>query len=191
MRCGDSLKCTCESCNGTGIFKSSMEQGYLGIICNNCNGRGYYSLKKSKKIKICEDEKKKKYILYEVMGKVNKKNIELFKKIKKRRNVKYVIYGTGLALSDEYIFQLGIEEPFIISYSDFLMGKVPLPIEKLTCPRQLCRDYKNDLFDNSCLQIGYYSDCKKFDTQECWEKFYGDAKSIDDKQAVLKRIRKL
>ena len=57
-----------------------------------------------------------------------------------------------------------------------------------TCPRQISQSYGNAEFDNDC-EFGCFSDCKKFGTQECWKKFYGEAKTIEEKQNVLKKVR--
>ena len=41
---GHETKCTCWSCEGTGIYKGISEYDDLGVICRRCKGKGYYTL---------------------------------------------------------------------------------------------------------------------------------------------------
>ena len=111
--------------------------------------------------------------------------ITLFDKLQRRDDIKYVMYGTGRFFSPKYLFEHGASEVEVIRYSDFLKGKLPLPMMEYTCPRLISQKYGKGNFDNDCLVYN----CGKFGTSECWEKFYGDAKTVEEKQKVMKRCR--
>ena len=70
---------------------------------------------------------------------------------KKRDDVNYVMYGTGRFFSPEYLFDHGASEINVIRYSEFLEGKLPLPMMQYTCPRQISQNYGNAEFDNDCM----------------------------------------
>ena len=182
---GSIVKCTCMECEGTGIYKGICEKDDLGVICDSCNGRGYYILESSEKTKLVQDEETG--IVYKVSNGIISEYVTLFNELKKRDDVNYVMYGTGRLFSPKYLFKHGASEINVIRYSEFLEGKMPLPMVKYSCPRQISQNYGHEIFDNDC-KIGYFSDCNKFGTKECWEKFYGEAKTTEEKQNVLKKI---
>ena len=186
LNLGHETKCTCAACDGTGIYKGFLERDDLGVICNYCNGKGYYILELNQNMQLVQDEKNG--IVYTVNEGIIDGCVTLFNGLQKRDDVNYVMYGTGRAFSPEYLFEHGASEINVIRYSEFLEGKLPLPMMQYTCPRQISQNYGNAEFDNDCM-IGLISDCKKFGTQECWEKFYGEAQTIEEKQNVLRKVR--
>lgn len=185
----DGVKCTCEVCNGTGVFKGYSEKDDIGVLCHYCNGKGYntvYSKMDSHDIMLVEDEKTK--IIYKVVDGIIEDSVTLFDKLQIRDDIKYVMYGIGKIVSTECLFAQGANEINLMSYKEFINGKYPLPLMRDTCPKFLSENYGNGEFDNDCKE-GYMFDCEKFGTQECWKKFYGEAESIEEKQAVLEMIR--
>ena len=136
-------------------------------------------------MQLVQDEKTG--IVYRVNEGIIDGHVALFNKLQKRDDVNYVMYGTGRFFSPEYLFEHGASEIDVIRYSEFLEGKLPLPMMQYTCPRQLSQSYGKAEFNNDC-GWGSFSDCKKFGTQECWKKFYGDAETIAEKQNVLRKI---
>ena len=186
LNLGHETKCTCAACDGTGIYKGFLEHDDLGVICNYCNGRGYYTLKLDDNMQLVQDEKNG--IVYTVNEGIIDGCVTLFNGLQKRDDVNYVMYGTGRAFSPEYLFEHGASEINVIRYEEFIQGKLPLPMMQYTCPRQISQSYGNAEFDNDCM-IGLISDCKKFGTQECWKKFYGEAQTIEEKQSVLRKVR--
>lgn len=187
LNLGHEAKCTCGACDGTGIYKGYAERDGLGVICNSCNGRGYYILKLDDNMQLVQDEKTG--IVYEVNDGIINGYVTLFNGLQKRDDVNYVMYGTGRFFTPEYLFEHGASEINVIRYSEFLEGKLPLPMMQYTCPRQISQSYGNADFDNDCRGFGLFSDCKKFGTQECWEKFYGKAETIEERQNVLRKVR--
>lgn len=186
LNLGHEVKCTCGACKGTGIYKGVAERDDLGVICSYCNGKGYYTLELNQNMQLVQDEKTG--IVYRVNEGIIDGHVALFDKLQKRDDVNYVMYGTGRFFSPEYLFEHGASEINVIRYSEFLEGKLPLPMMQYTCPRQLSQRYGNAEFNNDC-GWGSFSDCEKFGTQECWKKFYGDAETIAEKQNVLRKIR--
>lgn len=186
LELGHEAKCICGSCEGTGIYKGFAERDDLGVVCYHCNGKGYYTLELDENIQLVQDEKTK--TIYEVNRGLIVGTVCLFNELKKRDDVNYVMYSTGRVFSPEYLFEHGASEINVIRYEEFMQEKLPLPMMKYTCPRQISQNYGNGNFDNDC-EIGLFSECKKFGTQECWNKFYEGAKTIEEKQNVLKRVK--
>ena len=183
---GNKIKCTCGFCEGTGIYKGNAERDDLGVLCHDCNGKGYNNIKLEENMQLVKD--KKTGTIYKVEDGIIVGKIKLFKKLQKRDDVNYVMYATGKCFSPKYLFEHGASEINVISYEDFLQGNFPLPITQYTCPRQISQYYGKGEFYNDCAN-GTFSECKKFKTQECWDKFYGEAKTIDQKRKVLKKVR--
>ena len=186
LNLGHETKCTCGSCKGTGIYKGFSEHDDLGVVCHYCNGKGYYILELNENKQLVKDEKTG--TVYKVSDGLIVGSVSLFNELQKRDDVNYVMYSTGRIFSPEYLFEHGASEINVIRYEEFIQGKLPLPMMQYTCPRQISQSYGNAEFDNDC-GFGIFSDCKKFGTQECWNKFYGEAKTIEEKQNVLKKVR--
>lgn len=186
LNLGHTVKCTCYSCEGTGIYKGISEHDDLGVICSSCNGKGYYALKLGKNTHLVQDETTN--VVYKVIDGIIVGFVTLFNGLQRRNDVNYVMYGTGRVFSPKYLFEHGASEINVIRYSEFLEGNLPLPMMQYTCPRQITQSYGREFFDNDC-GLGCFSDCKKFGTQECWEKFYGKAKTIAEKQNVLRKVK--
>ena len=183
---GHETKCTCGSCKGTGIYKGFAEHDDLGVLCYYCNGRGYYTLELNENMQLVQDEKTG--TVYKVSDGLIVGSVSLFNELQKRDDVNYVMYSTGRDFSPKYLFEHGASEINVIRYEEFIQGKLPLPMMQYTCPRQISQSYGNAEFYNDC-GFGCFSDCKKFGTRECWNKFYGEAKTIEEKQNVLKKVR--
>ena len=101
----DGVKCTCEVCNGTGVFKGYSEKDDIGVLCHYCNGKGYntvYSKMDSHDIMLVEDEKTK--IIYKVVDGIIEDSVTLFDKLQIRDDIKYVMYGIGKIVSTECLF---------------------------------------------------------------------------------------
>lgn len=184
---GNEAKCTCGACRGTGVYKGFRERDGLGVICSACNGKGYNTLALNEKMRLVQDEENG--IVYQVKGGIINGRVELFTELKKREDIKYVMYGTARFFSSEYLFDQGANSIEVITYSEFLKGKLPLPMMKYTCPMELTQKYGSDGEFDCNFYSGFFSDCKKYGTLECWKKFYGDAETIEEKQDVLRRIR--
>lgn len=183
---GDQIKCNCPSCNGTGIYKGFTTRGDLAVVCSTCNGSGYYILKNDKNARFEYDENTNT-----IYGINNNEPFEatIFKELHVIDNINYVIYDTQYRLTSNYLFEHGIDKVYIIKYSDFLNGKLPLPLMEYTCPAFILQNYGDEQFDNDC-PLGSFIDCTKFGKEECWNKFYGKAKTLEEKQKLLTKLRK-
>ena len=182
LNLGKKVKCTCRSCNGTGVVESAVHNN--GFICYACNGRGYYNLLLNDHIKLVKDEETD--AIYKTRNNMIIGNVKLFDKLNTREGIENVMYAVGGYLSPKYLFEHGANSVNIIKYKEFLEGKLPLPVLQYTCPRLISQNYGDGKFNNNCGTS--YQSCKKFGTQECWDKFYGNAKTDEEKQAVLKRL---
>lgn len=183
---GHETKCTCGACEGTGIYKGFAERDDLGVICNRCKGKGYYTLELNENLQLVQDEKTG--VVYKVNGGLIVGSVSLFNGLQKRDDVNYVMYSTGNACSPKSLFEDGVSKINVIRYEEFIQGKLPLPMKQYYCPKKISDFYGDSKFDNDC-KLGNFSDCKKYGTQECWDKFYGEAKTVEEKQNVLKKIR--
>ena len=182
---GNEVKYECNECKGTGIHKGWAEGDDLGTVCPSCNGAGYKILKINNNIKLIQDINTKTIYVGDnntILGVFNP-----FNEIKKRKDVNYVAYATGKYLTPNFLFKRGIDETNIIKYEDFLKGKLPLPIMHTTCPKEFVLIYGDVSFDNECPNTNY---CSKYGTTECWDKFYENKKTSEEKQKILKRIRR-
>ena len=186
LHLGHEAKCTCGSCKGTGVYKGFAEKEDLGVVCSSCNGTGFYTLKLDEQTQLVKDEGTG--IVYVVEDGMIEGSVKLFDGLQVREDVKYVVYGTGRVFSPDYLFKHGATDVEVVRYSDFVNGKLPLPLENYTCPRFISQSYGNADFDNDC-RLGLMSDCDKYGTQECWDKFYGDAKTVEEKQDVLRHVK--
>ena len=82
----------------------------------------------------------------------------------------------------------GATEFNVLRYEDFLNGKLPLPLEEYSCPAQFLQNYGKKDIDSGCIFSSYY-DCKKYGTKECWDSFYNNAKTYEEKQLVLRKMK--
>lgn len=192
LKLGNEAKCICEACNGTGLYVGFTERNGLAVICNACNGKGYYTLELNESRQLVQDEKNG--VVYKVNDGIITDRIRLFDKLQRRDDVKYVMYGTGRVLSPEYLFEHGANEINVISYNNFLKGEFPIPAMQYTCPAELAQSYEDSSFDDSiCMKFcgfnSLFSDCKNYGSEECWNKFYGNAKTIKEKQKRLKNMK--
>lgn len=74
------IKCTCNSCNGTGIYKNKRRK--LESLCDYCFGKGYIELKANEKIILIKDEENN--VVYEIENGVIIGSLELFEKLRDR-----------------------------------------------------------------------------------------------------------
>ena len=181
-------KCTCGSCNGTGVYQGFLERDGLAVVCSYCNGKGYYTIDLDERTQIVQDIKTK--ATYVVEDGIIDGRVDLFRGLVKRNDIKYVVFSTARCLSPQYCFEHGVSEDEVLPYEKFLKGNLPVPESDLLCPAQLVQTYSNDDFDNDCICVGCFSDCEKFRTKKCWDKFYEGAETFEEKQAVLKRYIK-
>ena len=183
---GKEVKCDCKDCSGTGVYKGWREQRDLGVVCNKCNGRGYYVLSLNEKVQLAKDEKTG--IVYEVINDEICGTVKLFNGLKQRGDVKYVMYGTGFTFCPEYLFEHGANEINLISYKEFLNGELPLPMTKYVCPRYIEAYYENKNYSNDCPTCMSTTECEYWGKTKCWDEFYGDAETIEEKREVLKKL---
>lgn len=169
LELGDTITCKCKECCGTGIYKGFAQKEDLAILCSHCSGRGFTVLELEIGQKLVQDEANG--IVYLVENGVIISIIEVFDKIKERKDVNYVIYtNRATSLSPDYLFENGESEVNVIRYEEFLKGVLPLPMMKYTCPRWISQSFGKSKFDNDC-GIGTFTSCKKFGKSECWDKF--------------------
>ena len=55
LKTGKKVRCVCESCEGTGIYKGVAEHDDLGVICHYCNGTGNYVLNVEDNMQLVRD----------------------------------------------------------------------------------------------------------------------------------------
>ena len=180
----EDIKKVCPSCHGTGIYVGTMLQSELGVLCSECHGKGYSFIKINPQVKLIEENG----VVYEVVNNLKIGTINLFHELESVEGIKYVIYGHGGLFTLNFLLSNGITSPYVITYEEFLNGGIPLPIEEYTCPRQITQNPPKDRFDNNC-GAGCYSDCENFGKDTCWNKFYENNTSIEDKLNILKRIK--
>ena len=84
------------------------------------------------------------------------------------------------------LFKYGVSKDQMVSYHKFLEGRLPLPMEKYTCPHSVTL---GEWSLGDCISYIEYKKCSKFGTGECWKMFYGDAKTAGEKQDVLKKLK--
>lgn len=195
LNIGKRVRCVCGSCKGTGIYKGMTEKDDLGVICYNCNGTGNYILNIEDNMQLVRDNQNG--VVYVVEDGVITHSTELFEELKRREDVNYVMYATSRVFSPTWLFEHGASEINVIRYEEFLNGMLPLPMREYTCPGYMIQNYGNNKYNTeyNCYDHGAYgshpfSDCSLYGTMECWDKFYGDAKTIEEKQNVLRMINK-
>ena len=189
LNLGKRVRCTCGSCEGTGIYKGFLEGEDLGVICSSCNGTGYYILNMKDNMQLVMDEERN--IIYVVENGIVSYPVELFKELKRRDDVNYVMYGTGRNFSTSWLFKHYASEINVITYEEFLNGYLPLPMRQYTCPRQISQDYGDGSFKYECHKChSLFSECPNYGKMDCWNAFYEDAKTIEEKQAVLRMVNK-
>lgn len=185
LNLGNEIKCTCELCDGTGIDVNRSGIDGIAVICR-CNGRGYYTLKLNEGMQLVQDEQTG--VIYKVNNGIIDGFVTLFNELKKRDDVNYVMYSTVEPI--KYLLGMfgGVSEPWAIRYSEFLKGKLPLPLKGGNCPKNISEDYgKSEFVIGRCLYTPSLA-CNKYYTLECWEEFYGEAKTNEEKQKVLKKL---
>lgn len=181
------IKYVCDICKGTGIYKGCAEKEGLGVVCRICYGKGYHTLQLKPTDEVLRDDKSE--MLYIVNNEKIRLKIREFNSLNIRDDIKYVVFYTGRIFSPEFLFKKGADEVNVIRYSKFIEGDLPLPLQKYTCPQQFSRNYYlSETFKNDCIN-GLIEKCKKYGKNDCWEKFYGDAKTNKEKQKVLKMMR--
>ena len=177
----------CSLCNGTGL-SHQLKYRNDGSLCPKCEGKGFEYMKPYTNYYIFCDVRTN--LFYEVTGKYIIGLVVPFTGLVERDDVAYVSYPNSaehfashplLELKDYY--KMGISRDEIITYRKFLSGRLPLPIEKYSCPYTVF----DEKMAYSCLGNG--ETCSKYGTSECWRLFYGDAKTAGEKQAVIRRIR--
>ena len=119
-------------------------------------------------------------------GKI-KESLNLFKQLNKRKNVKYVLYEAGITSTPDRARNLGANDFNLVKYEDFMKGNIPLPMENYTCPMKISQNNGEGNFSENCDYWGAFSQCEFYGKKECWEKFYGNAKSPAEKQKILKK----
>ncbi|MDD2434982.1 MAG: hypothetical protein PHO63_01885 [Bacilli bacterium] len=186
LNLGTSIKCTCEQCKGTGIYKGFAEKDNLGVICHHCNGKGYQVLNLENDHKLYQNEED--LIIYHTKQNIISKVVHLFTKKQTRDDIDYVIYEVGRYLSPTWLLENGADEYQVIRYQNFLNGGYPLPLKDYTCPLHISQCYGEEEFYNDC-DLGLPSQCQKYGEDECWDKFYNGAITIKEKQLVLKNLK--
>ena len=182
---GKEVKCVCESCNGTGVNVVDAKRDGLAIICSGCNGKGYYIEKFENGVRLMRDLLAGN-VYYKVKIEFDKmigERVKLFDKLILRDDVEYVMYTLHRMYYPEYLLEDDLDEIKVVRYSEFINGKYPLPIMQYTCPHLVDDKYCIEGLcerDTSC--------CKKFGSHECWDKFYGDAKTIEQRREKMKSL---
>jgi hypothetical protein len=193
LHVGEMFKCDCEYCLGTGILESDIKN--IGIICDECNGSGYEYRVMRKKYYVAKNLDTG--TLYYVIKGVIKHKANPFIALKETKGIDYVMYKNfalsyykDSLISAKDFFKIGITHDELISYHKFLNGRLPLPMKKYDCPYHI----SDDPIDDECANNNWfngYNHCSKFGTEECWDKFYGEARVAGEKQKVLRKYRKL
>lgn len=134
----------CRSCGGTGLYKGFAEKDGAAVICTRCKGKGY---------------------VIDIHGKP-------FTGLKIRHDVSRVFLSSfGYVHTDQdftcYDGQVLHFSRFGCSYTEWLNGENPKPMEELYCPKD---------FDGSELSIcgkKCSSDCPFFPKKEkCWKEWH-------------------
>lgn len=184
LNLGDEAKISCASCQGTGVYKNIAKYGDLGTVCTYCNGSGFHVIKINKNNKLFQDEETG--VVYRSKNGIIGHTVKLFSRLEKREDITYVIYPTSIDCSPKQLFETGASEICIITYKEFYNGMLPMPMMQYTCPKEFSHRYRRDEFN---CYFNSFSDCNSFGHRECWDEFYGEAKTIKEKQAVLRKIK--
>ncbi|MBR4830330.1 MAG: hypothetical protein IKZ96_00995 [Bacilli bacterium] len=186
---GTKFNMECPECKHTGIRTEFEVLGSLAYICKKCNGRGYISVTVTEK-----DE----YLVDLITGTILQETDDFvfdsieFKELAVRPGVTHVVYASNNIADAEFFIKKGYNSDHVVPYEDFLSGeKWPLPLEMDTCPARLESEYcKQHNFDNKC-ELGDFTMCKRFNTGECWGKYYGiGALTLKSKQDKLKSMKR-
>ena len=198
MRLGDSVLCNCCDCNGSGILTRLFDTSKnIGLICHTCRGTGYKKVNLGGDYRVVRETKKG--LTYFLECGLITKRAYLFDGLVEKKGIEYVIYDSSSIFIDDYkksvkdYFIDGISKDEIISYHKFLIGRLPLPMEKYSCPYYFTKDYADYEFDNDCsykTKNKGFTKCPDYESGICWKMFYGDAKTVGEKQEVLRRLRK-
>lgn len=183
------IKMECPYCEGTGIYQGIAEHENIGAICAGCKGNGYYILD------VLEEDKP----LYEDKGDIIDAGLwgivackeDLFKGIKKKEGIKYVIYPSKMRISEEELKKEPVKQYNYITYEEFLSGRLPLPIEKWTCPSRFTQSgYDNKRYENGkCNMFEWGDNCQYLEDGDCWKGFYGASLTPEEKEEKLKRMK--
>ena len=195
---GANVKCNCSSCNGYGFHSYRDFGDSIGVICSTCNGTGYEYQHFSDSYYVVKDADTG--ITYYVVSSEICGQIFLFNGLNVNSNVDYVMYFNSAHLVNDQFFEtskdffaVGVNKDEIISYKKFLAGRLPLPMEKYACPAWITfGEFKNNCED-ICGNKHYselYRNCPKYGNKECWELFYGNAKTAGEKQEVLRTMKR-
>lgn len=146
----------CPLCNGTGVYSGIAEGEGVGVICYECNGTGAYT-----------------YSYKNFTGRKTKKGIKRVYLTGSQYKL-----GTGKVTFSNGIGEIDMDKEGV-SYDEFLNGKIPKHIRKLSCPmvadQGACHDRKG--FVDKCNQIhGEYlfnlTECKnQANKEQCWDRF--------------------
>lgn len=183
---GKEIKLVCKDCNGTGLARNYIRnKDHLAGICDKCIGKGYvvYIDTENKTIRRHKNNDIICYIKDNDKGKEEK--VELFQKLNVLDNIDYVIFINSNIYSLEALRNYGANEINIIRYSEFLDGMIPLPCMTVYCPKEFSRIYGQGGFDEVC-RIPEVLDCGNAKKRNCWDVYYGNAKTIKERQAILK-----
>lgn len=168
MKVFNNLKCICDNCNGTGISFCYNNDTY-GSVCLDCIGSGY----------IIKDE----------VYKIDDNYYTLFDNVL----IEEKLFTNKTLLPIEYVSFPSPYRDFdskkLISYADFLNGKLPELPEEFTCPLDyldlLGIDFKESLCSHHVNAFGfenYLEKCPiKDNTRMCWDTI---------NHSVLERIKK-
>ena len=110
-----------------------------------------------------------------------------FKKLKRRKDVKYVVYESTLTADEEFYFEQGYTIAHVLPYKLFLKGFLPIPMYKYDCPARFAQHYGGKGFVNGC-SFNDFTDCSKFGKKECWNKYYKTL-SYTRRQNKLKSVK--
>ena len=181
LKLGKAVKCTCDLCRGTGLNRPNINEAKIGFICSNCNGRGYTILNLEDNLDLFQDSASG--AIYLVKDAMIEKRVELFNGLEIRSGIDYVTYlpNRGQQLED-------LEATSIIPYERFVSGEYPLPNEKDNCPRKFTSLYGSHVFENGCTTEDCKK-CKKYESGDCWDAFYGNAITPDELQHVLRKVK--
>ena len=190
----ETVNCNCPHCGGTGIDEFINK---IGVICLACNGTGYLQYSNDNQQYVAIDNGTKTAYFINDNEKSEKPHVisnraHLFNGLVETSDFQYVLYDNAVnrfEVIDNFSYNsfinLGLNKDEIISYRKFLMGRIPLPPKKYSCPKTLSINE----FDNNCTIL--YEHCSKFGTGECWKIFYGNAKTAGERLEVLRKMKKI
>ena len=184
VKSGTTFNCICQGCGGTGVYKGSHELGGIAVVCFYCNGKGYYEKTTDWYDMYYRDVQTGNIVTYAGDGKYE---LAEFKNLKRRKDVKYVVYESTLTADEDFYFEQGYTIAHVLPYKLFLKGFLPIPMYKYDCPARFAQHYGGKGFVNGC-SFNDFTDCSKFGKKECWNKYYKTL-SYTRRQNKLKSIK--